>query len=338
MSRLRPFLAGLLLTLALLLPQALRAHELLPGYLELTETAAGRVDVLWKLPLQQGNRLPIAPRFPSGCRQQGERGSERGATAWIYRASLSCAPPLQGQTIAIDGLEAVDTDVLVRYQPAAGSQETHLLKPEQAAVTLGKQGGRPRGGLTYLRLGIEHILLGVDHLLFVFGLLLIVRDGWMLLKTIAAFTVANSVTLSVAAIGIVRVPGPPLNAAIALSILFIGLEVVRSWRGQTSFTIRRPWVMAFGFGLLHGFGYASGLSLLGLPRGELLLALLLFNLGIEIGQDLFVLLVLALRRSFTQLEIHWPLWVRRLPGTAVGTAGAYWTLKYSSVLLFAPGP
>jgi hypothetical protein len=205
-------------------------------------------------------------------------------------------------------------------------------------VVLGSETAGPRGVFAYLRLGIEHILLEPDHALFVLGLVLLVKDCWLLLKTILAFTVANSVTLSVAAIGVIRVPGPPLNAAIALSILFIGLEIVRSWKGQTSFTIRHPWVMAFGFGLLHGFGYASGLSLLGLPRGELLLALLLFNLGIEIGQDLIVLLVLALQRSFRQLEIHWPLWVWRLPGTAVGTAGVYWTLKTTSALLLVPGP
>lgn len=174
---------------------------------------------------------------------------------------------------------------------------------------LGRQDGSPRGALNFLLLGIGHILLGVDHLFFVLGLVLIVKDGWMLLKTILAFTVANSVTLSAAALGILRVPGPPLNAAIALSILFMGQEIARSWRGESSFTLRRPWVMAFGFGLLHGFGYASGLSVLGLPRGDLLVALLMFNVGIEIGQDVFVLLVLALQRSFRQLEIHWPLWL-----------------------------
>ncbi len=336
MSRLRALLAGLLFAAALLLPQALSAHELLPGYLELTEKTPGAYEVLWKLPLQQGNRLPIAPRFPDGCRQQGQIGSERQPTAWIYRATLRCSPSLDGQPVAIDGLAAVDTDVLVRFENADGNQETHLLKATQTSVVLGGEESRPHGVFAYLRLGIEHILLGPDHGLFVLGLVLLVRDGWMLLKTVTAFTVANSVTLSVAAVGIVQVPGPPLNVAIALSILFIGLEIVRSWRGETSFTIRRPWVMAFLFGLLHGFGYASGLSLLGLPRGEFLLALLLFNVGIEIGQDVIVLLVLALRRAFVQLEIHWPQWMLRLPGTVVGTAGAYWTLKYTSALLFVP--
>lgn len=127
-GRLRPLLGALLLVLSLLLPRVLQAHELLPGSLELTETAAGRVDVLWKLPLQQGNRLPLAPRFPDGCRQQGQLGSERQPTAWIHRASLRCTPRLEGQPIAIDGLEAVGTDVVVRFKPAVGSLETHLLR------------------------------------------------------------------------------------------------------------------------------------------------------------------------------------------------------------------
>ncbi|SBO43925.1 HupE/UreJ family protein [Cyanobium sp. NIES-981] len=338
MRRLRAVLAAVLCGLALVLPQALHAHELLPGYLELTEQTSGNGSasyaVLWKLPLQQGVQLPIAPRFPEGCRQQGQLGSERQATAWIYRSTLTCSPPLVGQPLAVDGLEAVDTDVLVRFQPLGAELETHLLKAEQPSVVLGARDGGPRGALAYLRLGIEHILLGVDHLLFVLGLLLIVQDGWTLLKTVLAFTIANSLTLTAAALGVVRVPGPPLNVAIALSILFMGLEIARSWRGETSFTIRRPWVIAFVFGLLHGFGYASGLSVLGLPRGELMVALLMFNIGIEIGQDLFVLLVLALKRAFTQLAIPFPLWARHLPGTAVGTAGAYWTLKYTSGLLF----
>lgn len=136
-GRRMPLFAGLLLALAMLLPGVLHAHELLPGYLELSETGPGQYEVLWKLPLQQGNRLPIAPRFPEGCRQQGALGSERSRTAWIYRATLRCTPPLAGQPVVIDGLEAVGPDVLVRFQPAAGNQETHLLKPEQPTVVLG---------------------------------------------------------------------------------------------------------------------------------------------------------------------------------------------------------
>ena len=333
--KLRSWLAIVVFALTLVLPRTLSAHELLPGYLDLHETAAGQYSVLWKLPLQQGKRLPITPRFPEDCQLQGDLDSKLEASAWIYHGSLSCESSLKGKPIVIDGLAAVGTDVLVRFQPAdAVRPETHLLKPLKQTTILGADvDSEPSGLVAYLRLGIEHILLGVDHLLLLLGLVLIARDGWMLLKTVTAFTLANSITLSVSAIGIVQVPTAPLNAAIALSILFIGTEVVRFMRGQTSFTLRHPWVLACGFGLLHGFGYARGLAELGLPHHELLLALLLFNVGIEIGQDLFVVLVLALERAFRQLQIRWPLWVRRMPAWTIGCAGAYWTIQTTVSLI-----
>jgi hydrogenase/urease accessory protein HupE len=330
----------LLLCFGLLWPCVVLGHELMPGYLELEETAQNVYDVIWKLPLQRGARLPLAPRFPDDCALEGNLEARLERRALVYGAQLTCEASLQGRVVSIDGLRAVGTEVLLRVTSLnASGTETILIQPEKGQALIGAVDGdaQQTSAFTYLRLGIEHILLGVDHLMFVLALLLIVRDGWTLFKTITAFTVANSVTLSVAAIGVMRVPTPPLNAAIALSILFMAVEVVRSWRGQTSFTIRRPWVVAFGFGLIHGFGYASGLAELGLPRGELLLALLLFNIGIEIGQDVFVFLVLALKRSFRQLEIHWPRWAVRLPGYAVGVAGAYWTFEHTTALFLLGG-
>ena len=311
------------------------AHELQPGYLELRESAPERYEVLWKLPSLGGSdvRMPIAPVFPERCRQIGEARSSRAGTAWVFTARFDCKGGLAGQTIAIEGLEAFTTDVLVRVQHADGSVETHVLKPVQPSLTLRAAGEGQRGSAAYLYLGIEHILLGVDHLLFVLGLLLIVRDRWALVKTVTAFTVAHSITLAVATFGLARVSALPLNAAIALSILFLGPEIARTWRGQTSFTIRHPWVVAFAFGLLHGFGFASGLAQLGLPQSELPLALLLFNVGVEAGQLVFVLLVLWLERAFRLLQIHWPTWVARLPGYLVGTLGAFWTLQRVAILL-----
>ena len=170
-------------------------------------------------------------------------------------------------------------------------------------------------------------------MLFVLGLLLIVRDRWMLLKTVTAFTVAHSVTLAVATLGYASVPVVPLNAAIALSILFLGPEIVRSWRGETSFTIRHPWVVAFAFGLLHGFGFASALIGAGLPPSELPLALVSFNIGVELGQLGFIALTLALEQSFRVLEIRWPRWVEALPGYTVGSLGAFWTVQRIALLL-----
>jgi hydrogenase/urease accessory protein HupE len=183
--------------------------------------------------------------------------------------------------------------------------------------------------------GIRHIAFGADHLLFVFGLLLIVRNGWTLVKTITAFTVAHSITLAAATLGYAQVPAPPVEAAIALSILFLGPEIVRRWRGETSFTIRNPWVVAFAFGLLHGFGFASALTSAGLPASDVPVALLCFNIGVEIGQLGFVGLVLILERGLKRLPVAWPDWVRVLPGYAVGTMGAFWTIQRLGVLVQA---
>jgi hydrogenase/urease accessory protein HupE len=192
---------------------------------------------------------------------------------------------------------------------------------------------RNDASLAFLKLGVEHIWLGADHLLFVFGLLILVQSRWMLLKTITAFTVAHSITLGLATFGYAQLPGPLLNAAIALSILILGVEIVRSGRGETSVTILYPWMVAFAFGLLHGFGFASGVSALGLPAAGIPLALVMFNLGVEIGQVSFVLLVLLLERSFRQLEIRWPRWVQALPGYTVGSLGAFWTIQRAAMLL-----
>jgi hypothetical protein len=335
MSDVVRLLHALLAALAALAATPLAAHELQPGFLELRETAPGAYEVLWKLP-SLGNtdrRMPIVPVFPERCRQLGDARSDRAGTAWVYVARMECTGGLAGETIAIEGLEAFATDVLVRVQRADGAVETHVLKPVQPAVTLRSSGDARRGTGAYLYLGIEHILLGLDHLLFVLGLLLIVRNRWMLVKTVTAFTVAHSITLAVATFGVAQVRAAPLNAAIALSILFLGPEIVRVWRGQTSFTIRHPWVVAFAFGLLHGFGFASGLAQLGLPKGEIPLALLLFNVGVEIGQLAFVLVILLLERAFRLLEIRWPMLIERLPGYLVGALGAFWTIQRVAMLL-----
>jgi hydrogenase/urease accessory protein HupE len=311
------------------------AHEARPGFLELSETGPGTYALLWKKPTGGEVEIQIAPVIPDGCRLATPDRQLPSITpgALVVRGTLTCPDGLAGRTIAIAGLEATITDVLVRVHHADGRLESHLLRPVSPSVTLGAVTSPGERALGYLQLGVQHILLGVDHLLFVLGLLLIVGDRWTLVKTITAFTLAHSITLAVATLGYASAPLPPLNAAIALSILFLGPEIVRRWRGETSFTIRHPWVVAFAFGLLHGFGFASGLRAMGLPQGELPLALLLFNVGVELGQIAFVLLVILLERAFRVLEIHWPGLVERLPGYAVGTLGAYWTIQRTAVLL-----
>ncbi len=311
------------------------AHEARPGFLELRETGPDTWSFLWKKPSGGEVEIQITPVIPKGCRLATQDRQQPTPGAVVVRGTLTCPDGLAGKTIAIAGLEATITDVLVRLHHADGRLESHLLRPATPSVTLGGITTATARALSYVQLGVLHILLGVDHLLFVLGLMLIVSDRWMLVKTITSFTVAHSITLAIATLGYASAPLPPLNAAIALSILFLGPEVARTWRGESSFTIRHPWVVAFAFGLLHGFGFASGLTAMGLPKAEIPLALLLFNVGVELGQVAFVLLVILLERSFRELEVRWPRLVEHLPGYAVGTLGAYWTIQRTLVLLGA---
>ena len=309
------------------------AHESRPGFLEMEEKSPGVYAFLWKAPFGGETEIHIAPVLPQGCSLATPDRQELTTSAILVRGTLRCDGGLAGRTIVIEGLESTATDVLIRVKHADGRLESHLVGPAAPSVALGGATTGAQRAASYLKLGVEHILMGVDHLLFVLGLLLIVSDRWMLVKTITSFTLAHSLTLAVATLGFASAPLPPLNAAIALSILFLGPEIVRTWRGETSFTIRHPWVVAFAFGLLHGFGFASGLSAMGLPKAEIPLALLLFNVGVEIGQMFFVAVILLLERSFRTLEIRWPRWAEALPGYTVGSLGAYWTIQ-RTVMLF----
>jgi hydrogenase/urease accessory protein HupE len=243
------------------------------------------------------------------------------------------AQSIDGSVIRFPGLEATITDVFVRVTRLDGSVFHRVIGPNRPFAEL--RGERPlyEAAGEYLALGFHHIIMGIDHLFFVLGLLIIVADRTMLIKTITAFTVAHSITLALATLGIANIPRPPLNAAIALSILFLGPEIVRVWRGETSFTIEHPWVVAFAFGLLHGFGFASGLSVSGMPRAELVPALLFFNIGVELGQLGFVALTFTLLASLRKMELRWPKWVEMVPGYAVGSLGAYWTIQRAAILV-----
>ena len=325
--------AILLAVLGILVPATAAAHEVRPGYLELRETSPDVFRVLWKKPARGDLILKIDPVFSTGCVVVGIGSEDVRGGAYVARATLECDSGIRGETIEIAGLETTLTDVLVRVYYADGQQETHLVQPNDTSVVIGGPSGTLQRMFAYTRLGIEHIALGIDHLLFVLGLLLIVSSWTMLLKTVTAFTLAHSITLGIATLGFARVPELPLNAVIALSILFLGPEIVRVWRGETSFTIRHPWVVAFAFGLLHGFGFASGLTAMGLPQNEIPLALLFFNVGVELGQLAFVFLVLGLARSFRVLEIRWPRRSELVPGYTVGSLGALWFIERTAVLL-----
>ena len=327
--------AGLLLVLLAGSPAAF-AHETRPAYLELKETAPGQFSVLWRTPVLAGMRLPVALKLPDGVRNVAEPGVQELPDSLVERRSIDVGPAgLAGRRIEFPGLQFTITDVLVRSERLDGTHSTELVRPQRPWIEFAASRGTLASAGVFLAQGIEHILLGVDHLLFVLGLLAIVRTPWMLVKTITAFTVAHSITLAIATLGLASVPAPPLNAAIALSILFLGPEIIRAWRGETSFTIRHPWVVAFAFGLLHGFGFASGLAALGLPQREIPLALLMFNVGVEIGQLAFVALVLLLARAVKVLQVRWPRQVELLPAYVVGSLGAFWTIQ--RVVLMAEG-
>jgi hydrogenase/urease accessory protein HupE len=309
------------------------AHEIRPALLNIVEQKPGWFEVTWKVPVLDGKELDIKPLLPAVMASYGPSSSHDVPGARVEYSSYQAeAEAISGEAIIIDGLTATQIDVMVRINLADGTSYSSILRPSNASYVIPSPGTTGEIAWVYMRLGIEHILQGIDHLLFVLGLLLIVNRRWMLFKTITAFTIAHSITLAIATLGYASAPAAPLNAAIALSILFLGPEIVRVWRGQTSFTIRHPWVVAFAFGLLHGFGFASGLSTNGLPSAEIPVALLLFNVGVEIGQLFFVLVILMLERSFRVLEVRWPRWAEAIPAYSVGGLGAFWTIQRLAIM------
>src|SRR5271165_5060947 len=331
-SRMYSRLAGVVACL-LLAGSAALAHEARPAYLEIKETAPGQFSVLWRTPVLAGMRLPIVLKLPDDVKNLREPNVQELADSFVERRWIDAGPTgLAGKRIEFPGLQLTITDVLVRVDLLDGRKLTTIVHPPQPWVEVAASQTWMGVAGTYIVQGIRHILFGADHMLFVLGLLLIVKDRWMLLKTVTAFTVAHSITLAIATLGYAEVPVLPLNAAIALSILFLGPEIVRSWRGETSIAIRHPWAVAFAFGLLHGFGFASALTSAGLPRPELPLALVSFNLGVELGQLGFIALVLTLERSFRVLEVRCPRWAQALPSYTVGSLGAFWTVQRLALL------
>jgi len=329
------YVAAALLVLLAGLPAA-RAHESRPAYLEIKETASGQYTVLWRTPVLAGARLPLVLALPDGVTNLKPPVIQELSDSLVERRWIDAGPNgLAGKRVEIRGLQFTITDALVRVELLDGRTVQTIARPSKPWVELAATQAWWEVMGTYIVEGIRHILFGADHLLFVLGLLLIVSNRWVLVKTITAFTVAHSITLAIATLGYADAPALPLNAAIALSILFLGPEIVRVWRGETSFTIRHPWVVAFAFGLLHGFGFATALTSAGLPRQDLPLALLSFNVGVELGQLGFVALVLAMARSFRVLQVHWPRWVQMLPGYVVGTLGAFWTIQRTALLIAA---
>jgi len=320
--------------LALLLPAACLAHESQPGYLELKQLDTVQYRLIWRAPLYYGRPHPARLQLPESWQVTKEPVRARLSDSLVEKLIVSVDPEnLTGSRIMFVGLERTTTDVFVRIKRLDGTSFTAMARPNRPWAVL--QGTRAwyAAAVAYLALGFHHILMGVDHLLFVLGLLLIVNSPKMLVKTITSFTVAHSITLGLCTLGLLALPLPPLNAAVALSILFLGPEIVRRWRGQSSLTIRHPWVVAFLFGLLHGCGFASGLATGGLPKAEIPQALLWFNAGVELGQLSFILLILLIAMAITVLDFKPGLWLRRAPGYLVGSCGAFWVVDRTLFLL-----
>ena len=315
------------------LPHQALGHEVRPGYLELQQTGTETWTVLWKVPAQGDMRLAIYPRFPETCALVSEPTTFQAAGAYTERTSVTCRGGLIAREIVVKGLSATMTDVLVRSTRVDGSVQIARLSPANPAFVMEATPGSLQIARTYTVLGVEHILRGVDHLLFVLGLMLLVRNKWMLVKTITAFTVAHSVTLAAATLGWMRVAQPPVEAVIALSILFLASELAKQSRGDAGLMGRFPWVVAFVFGLLHGFGFAGALREVGLPAGDVAFALFAFNIGVELGQLLFVgavLVALAALRGFLR---RLPRWTYAVPAYAIGTMASFWWLQRMAPLL-----
>jgi hypothetical protein len=311
-----------------------RADVFRPAYLELREVGEGRYDVLWKVPAQgEDRRLAAYVRFPDDAVPLSEpRGIFVGG-AHVARWQVQREGGLVGQTIRIDGIVGTATDVIVRVERSDGTSQTERLLPERPSFTVEAPAGTAELAWSYLRLGFDHILGGADHLLFVLALLLIVRGGARIFATVTAFTVAHSLTLAAATLGLVHVPGAPVEATIALSIVFVAAEVVHGLRGQPGLTARAPWVVAFVFGLLHGFGFAGALAEVGLPQRAIPVALLTFNVGVELGQLAFVAVVLAGVAVLSRLPLRWPRWAAYVPAYAIGSTAMVWVMTRFAALL-----
>jgi hydrogenase/urease accessory protein HupE len=319
---------SLCLAALLLWPAPCTAHESRPAYLQIHETQPGQYEVLWKRPARGDLTLAIAPVWPSDCRDLAPGSAQLVPGALVERKLIDCGEPgLAGGRIEIDGLVNTLTDVLVRIEFIDGTVKTDIVKPAYPWMDVQGPSSFMAVAAGYLVMGVEHILLGIDHLLFVLGLVLIVRGIGPLVKTITAFTVAHSITLAIATLGFVHVPQAPVEAVIALSIVFLASELARRHRGESGLTAQYPWLVAFTFGLLHGFGFAGALAEVGLPPADIPLALLTFNIGVEAGQLLFVTGVLALLWSGRRLVASPPRWLQATPAYAIGSLAAFWLIE-----------
>jgi hydrogenase/urease accessory protein HupE len=311
------------------------ADEIRPALLDIKEQNTGLFAVTWKVPMRGDRVLAITPQLPNSLELLGSPTIQDMPGARIEHTTYkNNGESLTGKTIVIDGLLAVQTDVLLLIQLQDGTQHSAILRPASPEFTIPLEASKLQVAGDYWRMGTIHILEGIDHLLFVLALLLIVSGLGPLVKAVTAFTVAHSITLALATLGFVNVPAAPTEAIIALSILFLATEIVHKHNGQFSLTESYPWAIAFIFGLFHGLGFAGALSEIGVPQHEVPLALFMFNVGVETGQLSFIAVVLGLLALFKRLPLATPEGAWRLLPYGIGSVAAFWTIE--RVVSFLP--
>jgi len=316
------------------------AHEIRPAALQITETTPGTYEAVWKQPAVGDMAIRLAPHLSSGSLDNEPTTQSLEPGKIIKRWSVKGGASLDQQTLTVEGLPESVTDVLVSVTSPSGKTISAVLRPSAASMVLGLSGPKGLSTPAYLRLGIEHILTGFDHLLFVLGLLLLVGTNWKIVKTVSAFTAAHSITLALAALGLVQVPSAIIEALIALSIVFVAVELIPRRDGTTTLTRQKPWLVAFIFGLFHGLAFAGTLSSVGLPAGGTVPALLLFNVGVEIGQLAFIAfavgVIIGLRRVSNYLPASYGAISAFAPAYFIGGLASFWLIERTIAAVLVP--
>lgn len=302
-----------------------RADELRPFYLELRETRAGQWDVLWKAPVLGGVAASGRPLLPAQCRLAMNPPQLVGG-ALVASGTARCARTLAGTRVGVAGLAPGSPDGLVRIAALGRPVQAAQLRADAPTIVVAARATRWQVAQTYAVIGVEHILGGIDHLLFVVALVLLLRRGWPVVAAATAFTIAHSITLAGTTLGLFGLPQAPVEAVIALSIVFLAVEIVKAQPDQPRLSERLPWVVAFLFGLLHGFGFAGALREVGLPQGEVPVALLAFNIGVEAGQLLIIAAAAGLLAIVRRLAPAMLKPAIMASAYAIGSIASYWLI------------
>jgi hydrogenase/urease accessory protein HupE len=302
------------------------AHEIRPAYLQIQQESESTFQVFWKVP-SRGQAIPKLEVQISESEKLPPIGLptiQDGFMVFTYPITLETG--LEGKQLNIEGLSKTLIDVLVRVEYLSGENITILLQPDNCSTLIPGQTSVTDVVKTYSFLGVEHILFGFDHLLFVLALIILAQGKWKIIKTVTAFTIAHSITLSLASLGLVYIPGAPVEAVIALSIVFLALEILQVQKGKATLTSQKPWLVAFSFGLLHGFGFAGALTDIGIPQQAIPWALAFFNVGVELGQLAFVVVVLAGMTLMQKMKISTPKG-NQILAYGIGSIASFWMIE-----------